>query len=73
VPSTAQRQKSRDTEGANACGRVLCGDKGTTLVQQSKVAVIGCGAWGKNLVRNFYDLGVLTIGVRYHAYWTGHS
>lgn len=25
----------------------------------SKVAVIGCGYWGKNLVRNFYELGVL--------------
>ena len=24
-----------------------------------KVAVIGCGYWGSNLVRNFYDLGVL--------------
>jgi len=24
-----------------------------------KVAVIGCGYWGKNLVRNFYDLGAL--------------
>lgn len=24
-----------------------------------KVAVIGCGYWGKNLVRNFYELGVL--------------
>jgi predicted dehydrogenase len=30
-------------------------------VQQSKVAVIGCGAWGKNLVRNFSDLGVLAM------------
>jgi UDP-2-acetamido-3-amino-2,3-dideoxy-glucuronate N-acetyltransferase len=25
----------------------------------SKVAVIGCGAWGRNLVRNFYNLGAL--------------
>jgi len=25
----------------------------------SKVAVIGCGYWGKNLVRNFYELGAL--------------
>lgn len=25
-----------------------------------KVAVIGCGTWGKNLVRNFYNLGVLS-------------
>ena len=24
-----------------------------------KIAVIGCGHWGKNLVRNFSDLGVL--------------
>ena len=26
---------------------------------QHKVAVIGCGHWGKNLVRNFSDLGAL--------------
>ncbi len=26
-----------------------------------KVAVIGCGIWGKNLVRNFYNLGVLSL------------
>ena len=26
-----------------------------------KVAVIGCGHWGKNLVRNFYQLGVLAM------------
>lgn len=25
----------------------------------TKVAVIGCGYWGKNLVRNFYELGYL--------------
>lgn len=25
----------------------------------TKVAVIGCGTWGKNLVRNFHNLGVL--------------
>lgn len=24
-----------------------------------KIAVVGCGTWGKNLVRNFYNLGVL--------------
>lgn len=24
------------------------------------LAVVGCGNWGKNLVRNFYDLGALT-------------
>ena len=26
---------------------------------QHKTAVIGCGLWGKNIVRNFYNLGVL--------------
>ena len=25
----------------------------------AQVAVIGCGYWGKNLVRNFYELGAL--------------
>jgi len=30
-------------------------------VQQSKVAVVGCGYWGKNLVRNFYNLGALAM------------
>jgi hypothetical protein len=25
------------------------------------VAVIGCGYWGKNLVRNFYHLGALAM------------
>ena len=25
----------------------------------SRIAVVGCGHWGKNLVRNFHDLGVL--------------
>ncbi len=24
------------------------------------IAVIGCGYWGKNLIRNFYELGVLS-------------
>ena len=27
-----------------------------------KIAVIGCGTWGKNLVRNFYNLGALYTG-----------
>jgi UDP-2-acetamido-3-amino-2,3-dideoxy-glucuronate N-acetyltransferase len=27
--------------------------------QQSRVAVVGCGYWGKNLVRNFHSLGCL--------------
>ena len=26
---------------------------------KKNVAVIGCGYWGKNLVRNFYELGSL--------------
>src|ERR1700722_8567060 len=26
---------------------------------KTKVAVVGVGYWGKNLVRNFYDLGAL--------------
>ena len=26
-----------------------------------KVAVVGCGYWGKNLVRNFYELGALGL------------
>jgi len=26
---------------------------------QLKVAVVGCGSWGKNLVRNFYEIGAL--------------
>jgi predicted dehydrogenase len=30
-------------------------------VQQSSVAVIGCGSWGKHLVRNFYNLGALAM------------
>ena len=29
--------------------------------QYNKVAVIGAGYWGKNLVRNFYELGVLSL------------
>jgi UDP-2-acetamido-3-amino-2,3-dideoxy-glucuronate N-acetyltransferase len=26
-----------------------------------QVAVVGCGYWGKNLVRNFYELGALSV------------
>ena len=26
---------------------------------KKNIAVVGCGHWGKNLVRNFYELGVL--------------
>jgi UDP-2-acetamido-3-amino-2,3-dideoxy-glucuronate N-acetyltransferase len=28
-------------------------------LSQEKIAVIGCGNWGRNLVRNFYNLGFL--------------
>ena len=28
---------------------------------EQKVAVIGCGVWGRNIVRNFYNLNVLEI------------
>lgn len=31
-----------------------------TKTGKTKIAVIGCGYWGKNIVRNFYDLGVLS-------------
>jgi len=30
-------------------------------VQKNTVAVIGCGYWGKNLVRNFHNLGALAV------------
>ena len=28
-------------------------------MSQQKIAVIGCGMWGRNIVRNFYNLNVL--------------
>ena len=28
-------------------------------MQKLKVAVVGCGHWGKNLIRNFSEIGVL--------------
>ena len=35
----------------------------STAIKKSKagVAVVGAGYWGKNLVRNFHDLGVLSV------------
>ncbi len=30
-------------------------------MSNQKIAVIGCGVWGRNIVRNFYNLGVLEI------------
>ena len=36
--------------------------KSTSLKQlRTSVAVVGVGYWGKNLVRNFHDLGALTV------------
>ena len=32
-------------------------------MQKLKVAVVGCGHWGKNLIRNFAELGVLNMFV----------
>ena len=28
-------------------------------MQEQRIAVIGCGVWGRNIVRNFYNLNVL--------------
>lgn len=28
--------------------------------QSKKIAIIGCGYWGKNLIRNFHEIGALT-------------
>jgi predicted dehydrogenase len=35
--------------------------EGPPAVQTHTVAVIGCGYWGKNLVRNFHNLGALAV------------
>ena len=37
------------------------GNRGTSIVQHTTVAVIGCGYWGKHLVRNFHHLGALAV------------
>lgn len=34
---------------------------GSDKVPQTKIAVVGIGYWGKNLVRNFYELGALGL------------
>jgi len=31
------------------------------MTRQKDIAVIGAGYWGKNLVRNFNNLGVLRV------------
>ena len=33
----------------------------STKIFKTKVAVVGVGYWGKNLARNFYDLGALSV------------
>ena len=30
-------------------------------MKEQKIAVIGCGLWGRNIVRNFYNLNALSI------------
>ena len=30
-------------------------------MKEQKIAVIGCGLWGRNIVRNFYNLNVLEM------------
>jgi UDP-2-acetamido-3-amino-2,3-dideoxy-glucuronate N-acetyltransferase len=38
------------------------GSKGKKMIrQQPKIAVIGCGHWGKNLVRNYYQFEALKL------------
>ena len=34
---------------------------GVNIKKATSIAVIGSGYWGKNLVRNFYQLGVLKL------------
>src|SRR4030095_7339800 len=36
-------------------------DKTVSATRMDNVAVVGCGYWGKNLIRNFSQLGVLRI------------
>ena len=38
-------------------------DRATLFENNPQVAVVGCGYWGKNLVRNFYQLGALSLVV----------
>jgi predicted dehydrogenase len=33
----------------------------TLKESRPRVAVVGCGYWGKNLVRNFHQLGALAM------------
>ena len=38
---------------------VISDIKECDYMNEQKIAVIGCGVWGRNIVRNFYNLGVL--------------
>src|SRR5687767_1919477 len=40
--------------------------QGPSSMRDVRVAVVGCGAWGKNLVRNFAELGALEALVDPH-------
>ncbi len=44
-------------------------------IRDPRVAVVGCGYWGKNLVRNFYELGALACvcDVREEALGEAHA
>jgi len=34
-------------------------DRNSKMTQKINITVVGCGIWGRNLVRNFYNLGAL--------------
>jgi len=36
-------------------------ESGVSKRPKTKLAVVGVGYWGKNLVRNFYELGALEM------------
>ncbi|MBV9625239.1 MAG: Gfo/Idh/MocA family oxidoreductase [Acidobacteria bacterium] len=55
-PKIGGRAKDRDESSSEALGTVP--DHGT---KTPDVAVLGCGSWGKNLVRNFHELGALRV------------
>ncbi|MDP6785947.1 MAG: hypothetical protein QGI13_02360 [Rhodospirillales bacterium] len=40
-------------------GMRMAVNNGKSQVGTPRIAVVGCGAWGKNLVRNFKALGAL--------------
>jgi hypothetical protein len=42
------------------------------IMRADKIASIGAGYWGKNLIRNFNDLGVLAWICELDADWRAH-